>query len=122
MVVSISRIFRLSVMVKLGKSIMHDKCISQEELAQIDCHGQKTVFFLKEQHSSISRIYGGTLSGGGIYGGHYLMDISTFGDGQAGSQEELAQIDRHRQKSISSSKNNSHQPSVMIALPLFLLL
>ena len=71
-------------MVELGESIVREKCISQDELAQIDRHRQKTIFFLQEQLSSLSRIYGGTLSGGGIYGGHSLTDISTFGDGQAG--------------------------------------
>ena len=43
---TISRIFRLSVMVELGESIVRDKCISQEELAQIDRHRQKSIFFL----------------------------------------------------------------------------
>ena len=43
---TISWIFRLSVMVELGESIVRDKCISQEELAQIDRHRQKSIFFL----------------------------------------------------------------------------
>src|SRR3989337_2646832 len=71
MVDTISWIFRLSVMVELGESIVRDKCISQEELAQIDRHRQKSIFFLQKQLSSIVR----------IYGGHYLKDILTFGDG-----------------------------------------
>ena len=62
-------------MVELGESIVREKYISQDELAQIERHWQKTIFFLQEQLSSLSRIYGGTLSGGGIYGGHNFLDI-----------------------------------------------
>ena len=56
MVVTISRLFRLLVMVKLGESIVHDKCISQEELAQIDRHRQKSIFFLQKQLPSSNMI------------------------------------------------------------------
>jgi hypothetical protein len=47
-------------MVELGQSIVHDKGISHDELAQIDRHHQKSIFFLQEQL------------------------LSTVGDGQAG--------------------------------------
>ena len=83
MVDTLSRVFRLSVMVKLGESIVREKCISHDKLSRIDRHWQKLIFFLQEQLSSLSCIYGRTLSGGGIYDGHYLTGISTFGDGQA---------------------------------------
>ena len=74
------------MMVDLGESIVRDKCISLDELAQIDRHRQKSIFFLQEQLSStLSHVYMvDTLSGGGIYGGHSLTGISTFGDGRAG--------------------------------------
>lgn len=83
---TLSRIFRLPMMVELVESILREKCISHDELAQIDRHRKKSIFFLKEQLSStLSHVYMvDTLSGGGIYGGHSLTDILSFGDSQAG--------------------------------------